>query len=167
MFFQNASTFFGKHGISFGKRRGYGADRVVRPYRGTWRTPSPTDGGAAALGDGFPRQCEHWLGMTALRAVGRTELSAPTEGRRGWRPIQCREPEKRGAFPALKGKGKKKYQFFHSTYSSRTPSASAGFAAGAGAALGASRFSMNLGATCGNRARLSTSSSDLARPLNS
>ena len=28
-------------------------------------------------GDGFPRQCEHWLGMTPLRGVGRTGSFAP------------------------------------------------------------------------------------------
>ena len=36
-------------------------------------------------GDGFPRQCEHWLGMTPLRGVGAMWASPPTEEHKGVR----------------------------------------------------------------------------------
>ena len=36
-------------------------------------------------GDGFPRQCEHWLGMTALRAVRADRVARP------YAPCHCEE----------------------------------------------------------------------------
>ena len=41
--------------------------RYVEPRVGDG-VPTSRQRGSAALGDGFPRQCAHWLGMTALRA---------------------------------------------------------------------------------------------------
>ena len=59
----------------------FGGARGPRPT-GQVRYPPVGDGvptsrqrGSTALGDGFPRQCSHWLGMTGN---GRTESSAPT-----------------------------------------------------------------------------------------
>nr|DAD83811.1 MAG TPA: hypothetical protein [Podoviridae sp. ctsaV5] len=40
--------------------------------------PAPAGGGC-----GFPRQCAHWLGMTALRAVGTSRTPSPTKSQGG------------------------------------------------------------------------------------
>ena len=63
----------------------FGGAHGPRPT-GQVRYPPVGDGvstsrqrGSAALGDGFPRQCAHWLGMTGN---GRTTLSAPVHSPR-------------------------------------------------------------------------------------
>ena len=56
---------------------------LSRPFGNTHRGGGGCSAPAGA-GYGFPRQCEHWLGMTPLRGVfGRTGSSAPTEQRKG------------------------------------------------------------------------------------
>ena len=51
------------------------------------RDTSLAEGGKDG-GYGFPRQCEHWLGMTPLRGVGAMWASPPTEEHKGVR--SCR-----------------------------------------------------------------------------
>ena len=55
---------------------------LLRRGFGRWRLAPP--------GDGFPRQCEHWLGMTALRAGG------AVAGRRTPRHLSLRGAKRRG-----------------------------------------------------------------------
>ena len=85
----------------------FGGARGPRPT-GQVRYPPVGDGvptsrqrGSAALGDGFPRQCAHWLGMTALRAVWADGV--PGGGARGPRPtgryVEPRETGRRGRRP--------------------------------------------------------------------
>ena len=65
------------YGITRGRVQEGG--RVVRP---------------CGRGCGFPRQCAHWLGMTALRAVGTSGTPSPTRagraGRCGYHPLRNR-----------------------------------------------------------------------------
>ena len=44
--------------------------------------PTSRQRGGAALGDGFPRQCAHWLGMTGAKRRGDVGIVPPTKSQR-------------------------------------------------------------------------------------
>ena len=47
--------------------------------------PTSRQRGGAALGDGFPRQCAHWLGMTGNVGIAPYEIAGVRAGRDGER----------------------------------------------------------------------------------
>ena len=65
--------------------RADGTSRTPSPAGYTFSLPPSAHRAATSLaeggkGNGFPRQCEHWLGMTALRADGTSRTPSPTDG---------------------------------------------------------------------------------------